>query len=39
MKLSERLITYQLSEAERWSHSDHSYGQSVSEIAYHVTNV
>ena len=39
MKLSERLITWQLSEAGRWSQSDHSNGQSVSEIAYPVTNV
>ena len=39
MKLSERLITYHLSEADRWSQSDRSYGQSVSEIQYVVTNV
>ena len=39
MKLSERLITWQLSETNRWSQSGHSYGQSSSEIAYRVTNV
>jgi len=39
MKLSERLIAWQLSEAERWSQSGHNNGQSVSEIPYLVTNV
>ncbi|GAG57785.1 unnamed protein product [marine sediment metagenome] len=39
MKLSERLINWQLSETDRWSQSGHSYGQSVSEIPYPVTNL